>query len=214
MPEPQKRPKEPASSNGFAAALALAIFVALALVVVFVLLMVNVAHHRAAERASSSTEAIVTGAESGDAGASADIAERAVGETLEAGGFAIRVVSFGPSQLPPGVAAPAEGMVHVAVRAVAVNQGDAPVALNGIPYKLYQTSLRIDGKDYPGSFISGTLLNVRDGMVPPATELTVPFLFEVPEGSHEATFTWLPRSEDAGYPTLVVPIADISAGSD
>jgi len=158
---------------------------------------------------------------SGDSGAERDATpadatpprettERAFGEVFDANPLAIRVVSAGPANLPAQAQDPDEGYSHVVVAAVAKNVGDSALPINGTPYSVYNTELETGGEDYPGALISGVVGVVRDGTIPAGDELTLRYLFEVPEGSQEATFAWPPAGDRRDQPTLVVPIADIS----
>lgn len=146
-------------------------------------------------------------------GPSFESAERAIGETLDTKEFAIRVLSAGPAQLPPEMGEPPAGTARVAVRVSVRNKTDAPIALNATPFAAHQTALLVGEAEYPGALFVGAVKQAREGTVPANAELTLRFVFEVPERSREATFVWTPTSEERGYPKLVVPIPDVSSES-
>jgi len=153
----------------------------------------------------------VTGVENGEAAApERPTVELAFGEAFDAPPLAISVVSAGPANLPAEASPPEEGTKNVVVTASVTNTSDTALPINGTPYSVYNTVLETGGREFDGALVAGALRSVQDGTIPAGAELTLRYLFAVPEESRDATFTWPPSRGGDDQPTIVVPIADVS----
>jgi len=132
--------------------------------------------------------------------------EGQVGEPVDTGSFLFEVLSAGPSELPQVSPRPEPGHYFLGVNVRVVNQGESGVPLNGLPYRAPTAALQADGIEYPGGLYISPAGALRDGTVPPGVPITFQFVFEIPDDSREATFTWAPVPAVTGYPKIVVAL--------